>query len=105
LDETLEFIEQSALVSKVGVQSEVDKKPRSVITEENSNIACCDALENAMTREWGKGPQTHVVPEGWAEKASMAVLARCLPVSFVACSCFELTVHPQWIASNSPNGQ
>jgi hypothetical protein len=39
------------LVSKVRVQSEVDKKPRNAIMEENSNIACCDVLENVMTRE------------------------------------------------------
>jgi hypothetical protein len=39
------------LVSKVKVQSEVDKKPSNAITEENGNNACCDVLENAMTRE------------------------------------------------------
>jgi hypothetical protein len=39
------------LVSKVGVQNEVDEKPRSATTKENSNIACRDVLENAMTRE------------------------------------------------------
>jgi hypothetical protein len=39
------------LVNKVKVQNEVDKKPRNAITEENGNIACCDVLENAMTRE------------------------------------------------------
>jgi hypothetical protein len=50
LDEKLDIIKRTALVSKVGVQSEVDKKPRRAITEENSNIARCDVLENAMTR-------------------------------------------------------